>query len=119
MTRIHFYQITQDAPLAKLIKYRPTRKRYGQNRLCCVGGYDVLHELVHQQNVAVYHLHVLELVLESGPASKVVDTEDLGLEVERAGQVDHVDSGCSEKRAHFDDGPRLDFFDEVLKNGTV
>lgn len=118
MTRIHFDQVPEYAPLAQLLKHRPGRKRNGQDRRRRVVVHDVLHELVEQQHVAVDHADVPEPVAESGPAAEVVDAEYLSVQAELAGQLGHVDGRRAEERAHLDDGPGLDSADEVLEDGT-
>lgn len=119
MTRIYFNQITQNPPLTKLLQNRPARKRYGQNRVRKINRHHVLQELLEQQNVAVYHLYVPELVSEPGPAPEVVDAEDLSPEPELAGQVGHVDSRRAEERPDLDDRAGPDAPYEVVEYGTV
>ena len=119
MPRIHLDQIGVHAPLTKQVESRPAWKRYGQNRIRGVYGYQVLHELVQEQNVAVQHFNVFEPVPKPGPAAKIVDAEDLGLEAELASQPGHVNRRRAKESADFDDGFGLHFLDKVFENGAV
>lgn len=119
MTRIDLHQIPIHTQLAHLHQGRPARKRYGHDGFRLVETHHVLHELVIQQNVAVYNLYVLEPVPEPGPPAEIVDAQDLGTEAEPPGQLGHVKRRRPQERAHLDYGSGLDPADEVLEHRSL
>lgn len=116
MASIDLNQIRKHPPLAKQHQGRPARKWNGHYRPGLVKSNHILKELVKEPNVTVLHRYFTEPVPEPGPASKVVDAEDLSFEAESPSQLGHVYRRRAEERANFHDGSRPHPADEILEN---